>query len=92
MWPKGESVASSLLRLYITTSESPSKIKDEKPSSSPKETAPAAAKASTISDIPTFLMSLNVVPSKLSFREASGGGFHLTRGRALVVPKLIVPC
>ena len=108
MWPKGESVASSLLRLCITTSESPSRIKDEKPSSSAKEMACAAAKASTISDVcgrgtcsdrdartcpdefqitapgPAFPISLNVALSKLTLREASGGGFHLTRGRALI--------
>ena len=48
MWPKGKSVALSLLRRFIITSESPSRIKDEKPSSSAKEMARAAAKASTI--------------------------------------------
>ena len=51
MWPKGEREASSLLRLLITISESPSRIKDEKPSSSATEMARAAAKASTMSDV-----------------------------------------
>ena len=102
MWPKGDSVASSLSRLFITTSESPSRIKDEKPSSSAKEMARAVAKASTISDVcgrgtcsnrdartcpnefritaprPAFPISLNAGPSKLTFREALGGCFHLT--------------
>ena len=102
MWPKGESVASSLLRRFIITSESPSRIKDEKPSSSAKEMAHAAAKASTISDVcrrgtcsdmdartcpdefritaprTAFRISLKVASSKLTFREALGGGFHLT--------------
>ena len=104
MWPKGESVALLLFRLFITTSESPSRIKDEKPSLSAKDMARAAAKALTKSDVcgrrtcsdrdartcldefritaprPAFLISLNVAPLKLTFREASGGGFHLTRG------------
>ena len=51
MWPKGESVALLLLRRFIITFESPSRIKDEKPSSSAKEMARVAAKASTISDV-----------------------------------------
>ena len=49
MWLKGEREASSLLSLLITTSKSPSRIKDEKPSSSAKEMARASAKASTMS-------------------------------------------
>ena len=44
MAKRGESVASSLLRRFIITSESPSRIKDEKPSSSAKEMARAAAR------------------------------------------------
>ena len=36
-------------KFLITTSESPSRIKDEKPSSSAKEMARASAKASTMS-------------------------------------------
>ena len=84
--------------------ESPSRIKDEKPSLSAKEMARAIAKASTISDVcgrgtcsnmdaracpdefqitaprPAFPISLNAGPSKLTFREALGEGFHLTRG------------
>lgn len=106
MWAKGEREASLLLRLLITTSESPSRIKDEKPSSSAKEMARAATKASTMFEEcgrgtysdrdamtcldefritmprPAFPISLNVVPSKFTFREVIGGGLHLTRGRS----------
>ena len=47
---KGEKETSSLNRLFITTSESPSRIKLVKPNSSAKEIALATAKASTMSD------------------------------------------
>ena len=47
IWPNGERDSSSLVRVLITTSESPSRIKEEHPSSRAREMARAAARAST---------------------------------------------
>lgn len=47
IWPNGERDSSSLTRVLITTSESPSRIKEEHPSSRAKEMARAVTRAST---------------------------------------------
>ena len=82
-------------KALIIVSKSSSRIIDEKPWSNAKEIALTATKASlsstkggsvTFSDRnarttpkPASKVSLNIAPSKLIFKDETGGGHHLTQ-------------